>query len=232
MSKPAYARSGAAIALGVATDPSPLTRAFIDAATSLGIPYRADLNDPDNDGVGLTPLSIRRGRRWSVVDAYLRPVLERPNLELEDRMRRSRRSRSSTVEPSEWCSEGGSDGIVIRAREVILAAGAVGSPALLLRSGVGAATTLAGHRDRARRRSAGRRREPPRPHCQRRDRRDGAGSETLDERRAAPARRALVAHPPRAAQLERCRGGCLRPLGCLAAVTGSRARVRARALPG
>ena len=80
--EPAYARSASAIALGVATAPHPLTSAFIEAVTSLGIPYRADLNDPDNDGVGLTPLSIREGRRWSVVDAYVRPVLERPNLEL------------------------------------------------------------------------------------------------------------------------------------------------------
>jgi choline dehydrogenase len=142
--EPAYARSAPAIAIGVATEPSPLTSAFIESAVSLGIPRRADLNDPDNDGVGLTPLSIRRGRRWSVVDAYLRPVLERPNLELRTEATVSRitfeHGRAAGV-----ALAGAAGETVIPAREVILAAGAVGSPTLLLRSGVGAAATLAGH---------------------------------------------------------------------------------------
>jgi choline dehydrogenase len=142
--EPAYARSAPALAVGVAAEPSPLTSAFIESAVSLGVPRRPDLNDPDNDGVGLTPLSIRQGRRWSVVDAYLRPVLERPNLELRTEVTVSRISfehgRAVGV-----ALAGAHGETVIPAGEVILAAGAVGSPTLLLRSGIGAASSLADH---------------------------------------------------------------------------------------
>jgi choline dehydrogenase len=140
----AYKRSGGAIALGGPTEPSPLTDAFIDAVASLGIPRAADLNQPDNDGVGLTPLSVRRGRRWSVVDTYLRPVLERPNLDLElgSHVAEVRFEHGRAVGVSISTPEGAR---VARGREVVVAAGAVGSPMLLQRSGIGDASTLAKH---------------------------------------------------------------------------------------
>ena len=53
---------------------SPLSEAFVEAAVGLGM-RRRDLNDPDNEGVGLVPTSTRRGRRHSVADGYLRPAL-------------------------------------------------------------------------------------------------------------------------------------------------------------
>jgi choline dehydrogenase-like flavoprotein len=61
-------------------EPSPLTHAFVASAEAAGIPRSPDLNAPDNAGVGLVPVSQRRGRRWSVADSYLRPAQRRPNL--------------------------------------------------------------------------------------------------------------------------------------------------------
>ncbi len=140
----AYERSGSAIVGDAPTDPSPLTHAFVDAAASLGIPRSADLNQPDNDGVGLTPLSIRRGRRWSVVDAYLRPALRRPNLDLELGAHATQVlfEDGRAVGVSVSSPEGARN---VEGREVVVAAGAIGSPVLLQRSGIGDAATLARH---------------------------------------------------------------------------------------
>src|SRR5207344_3186101 len=69
--------------------PSPLTFDFLASAAAAGIPPASDLNGADNEGAGLTPVSIRRGRRYSVVDGYLRSALRRPNLTLVTRAHRS-----------------------------------------------------------------------------------------------------------------------------------------------
>ncbi len=47
-----------------------------------GIPRIADYNGPEQDGVSMFQVTQRGGRRWSGADAFLRPVLKRPNLEL------------------------------------------------------------------------------------------------------------------------------------------------------
>ena len=59
--------------------PSPLTLDFVESAVATGI-EDTDLNAADNEGVALTPVSILRGRRFGVIDAYLRPAMRRPNL--------------------------------------------------------------------------------------------------------------------------------------------------------
>ena len=61
-------------------DPNPLTHAFIEAAERAGIPRSTRLGPTDLEGVRLTPVTQRRGRRWSSADAYLRPALGRRNL--------------------------------------------------------------------------------------------------------------------------------------------------------
>src|SRR5436190_3801290 len=61
-------------------DPRALTRAFLAAAEEAGVPPSLDLNAPEPEGAALVKVSQRRGKRWSVVDGYLRPALSRPNL--------------------------------------------------------------------------------------------------------------------------------------------------------
>jgi choline dehydrogenase len=121
---------------------TPFQEAFIHAAYRSGIPRVADLNDPDDvSGVGLAPVNIDHGVRWNAAFAYLDPVRERPNLRiigdtLVDRVE-LQSGRAVAVEAI-------IDGLRLRipAERIVLAGGAYGSPAILLRSGIGPADEL------------------------------------------------------------------------------------------
>jgi choline dehydrogenase len=121
-------------------DPNPLTRAFVAAALQAGIPASPSLRPTELEGVRLTPVTQRRGRRRSAADAYLRPALARPNLTVRTGAHVTRvvveGTRATGVEV---------DGELIRAREVALCAGTVNSPQLLLLSGIGPADELRRH---------------------------------------------------------------------------------------
>ena len=62
--------------------PSAFAKAFVEAAAAVGLPRNVDSNGAEQDGVGLFQVTQRRGRRWSAADAYLRPALHRPGLEV------------------------------------------------------------------------------------------------------------------------------------------------------
>ncbi|MEV4075826.1 GMC family oxidoreductase [Nonomuraea fuscirosea] len=119
--------------------PNVTTAAFLQACAELGMTRLSELNGRSNEGYCPTPVTQNRGRRWSSADAYLRPAASRPNLTVltgaaVDRVTFDGR-RATGIE------YGG--GTQVRARrEVVLAAGAIGSPYLLMRSGVGAADEL------------------------------------------------------------------------------------------
>ena len=116
-----------------------LTDAFIEAARAEGIPFTADLNDADATGVGNVPVSQRRGRRFSVVDGYLRPAARRPNLTVltEAVVSRVLLDRGRAVGIA-YRSDGSShEEEALAEREVILCAGSIGTPHLLQLSGVG-----------------------------------------------------------------------------------------------
>jgi choline dehydrogenase len=117
-------------------------RRLIDACVAAGIPATADYNGPEQDGVAMAQVTQRDGRRWSCADAFLRPAMKRPNLDLVTR---------ATVLGAELEGERavgvryrlrGRERVARAEREVILAAGAVGSPQILLLSGVGPAEHL------------------------------------------------------------------------------------------
>jgi len=79
--EPAFARSAqGAFPLGSLPEQHVLAEAFVHAAQAVGIPFTDDLNGESNEGVGFVPVSQRRGRRFSVLDGYLRPARRRPNL--------------------------------------------------------------------------------------------------------------------------------------------------------
>ncbi|MEY3073004.1 MAG: hypothetical protein RLZZ353_1200 [Actinomycetota bacterium] len=123
-------------------DPRPVTMAFLDACAELGIPVVDDYHA--QEGAGLTMVTQRRGRRWSAADAFLAPA----RAELGDRLTVRTGSTVSRVVIEHGRAVGvelltGRFREVIRAEgEVILSAGAVASPALLWRSGVGPADEL------------------------------------------------------------------------------------------
>jgi len=126
------------------SSPNPLNFAFFEALASLGVQARSDLNGADSEGMALRQLAIRGGTRETSASAFLRPALKRPNLTVFTRTHAKRvivnGRRAEAVEA--WGSDGSN--LVIRARrEVVLSAGALQSPQLLLLSGIGAAAHLA-----------------------------------------------------------------------------------------
>jgi choline dehydrogenase-like flavoprotein len=125
------------------THPNPLDFAFFDALASLGYPTRPDLTGADSEGAALRQLSIRRGVRETTARAFLQPALTRSNLTVLTGTQATRiildGRRAVAVEAR---SPQGS--VVARAqREVVLAAGSIQSPQLLLLSGIGDGECLA-----------------------------------------------------------------------------------------
>ncbi|MFC9977577.1 GMC family oxidoreductase [Spirillospora sp. NPDC127200] len=120
-------------------DPNETTRAFLAACDAAGVPRLPELNGPDNEGCALTPVSQRRGRRWSAADAYLRPARRRRNLTVATGVHVAR----VLIEDGRAVGIETRESRRVRAgREVVLAGGAVGSPHLLMLSGVGDADHL------------------------------------------------------------------------------------------
>jgi choline dehydrogenase len=115
---------------------------FIEAAQQSGIPRTDDFNSGDNEGSGYFDVNQKRGRRWSAARGFLAPALRRPNLTvltnaLVDRIAFEDGRAGSVV------ARIGDVPTRIRARrEIVLAAGAIGSPAILERSGLGSAKHL------------------------------------------------------------------------------------------
>ena len=126
------------------THPNPLNFAFFAALGTLGVAQRADPSGADTEGCALRQLTIERGRRVSSASALLRPALRRPNLTVLTGTRALRvlfeGRRASGVQAR---TAGGGELRVRARREVVLCAGALHSPQLLLLSGVGDAEELA-----------------------------------------------------------------------------------------
>ncbi len=122
--------------------PAPVTGDFLAAAEAVGLARNDDVNGPDQDGVGYTQVNQRGGERWSVVNAYLEPARRRPNLDVRTRSTVTRvvvsQGRATAVE---YLMDGAAKRVRV-GREVVLAAGAVGSPHLLQVSGVGSGSLL------------------------------------------------------------------------------------------
>ncbi len=124
---------------------SDLTGAFVSAAKHCGQPGNDDFNGPSQDGVGYYQVTQRGGRRWSAADAYLHPAVGRPNLTVQtDALVTGIDIEGGRATGVRYLRRGVEE--TARAdSEVILAAGAVGSPQLLMLSGVGPAAHLREH---------------------------------------------------------------------------------------
>lgn len=125
--------------------PQETTEAFIKAAVSCGHPFNPDYNAESQEGVAYAQLSQRRGLRWSAADAFLKPLLGRKNLKL------LLNARVLKIE----LREGRAVAIVFRkgkreervtGHDIILSAGAIDSPRLLMLSGIAASEELVRHR--------------------------------------------------------------------------------------
>jgi len=126
-------------------DPNPLSLRMVEAAIEAGHPANHDFNAASQEGVGLYQVTHRRGARWTTADGYLRGARRRPNLTIRAKTLVNRvvleGGRAVGVEVA---GEQGPE--VLRAsREVVLSAGAFGTPHLLMLSGIGPADHLRDH---------------------------------------------------------------------------------------
>ncbi|OLP01744.1 glucose-methanol-choline oxidoreductase [Mycolicibacterium porcinum] len=122
------------------------TASFVDAATESGFGWIEDLNGSDAgvalpEGVGAVPLNINGGTRVGPGGAYLKPALERTNLEVRTDTRVHRVLFRGNRAVGVRCD----DGSVLSADRIVLCSGAIGSAHLLLLSGVGPPSDLEAH---------------------------------------------------------------------------------------
>jgi choline dehydrogenase-like flavoprotein len=119
---------------------------FLDAAAAAGVPRIDDCNGPTQDGGALIQITTHRGRRWSAADAFLSSaVRKRSNLEVATGAHATKlRIENERVTGVQYTS-GGQVKTAYAGLEVILAAGAYGSPQLLMLSGIGPADHLSEH---------------------------------------------------------------------------------------
>jgi len=122
--------------------------AWREAAAECGIPKVVEFNRGDNLGTAYFQMNQRRGRRWSATKAFLRPVRKRPNLVVRTQAHATRllieaRDGEKRAVGVGYRAAGAGAQRARARREVILAAGAIGSPQLLQLSGVGPGDLLA-----------------------------------------------------------------------------------------
>ncbi len=114
-----------------------------DAAAQMGIRRTDDFNTGDNEGIGYFHVNQKRGRRWSSARGFLKPVLRRPNLRLETDVLVDRLIVQDGRAAGIRFAKGDETFEAFANGEVIMCAGAVGSPQILQRSGIGPAEWLA-----------------------------------------------------------------------------------------
>lgn len=131
--------------LGVSNlqNPQPMTRAFVQSCQELGIPYNPDFNGEIQEGAGVYQTTTKDARRCSAAVGYLRPIKDRTNLTIRTGCSVNRilfeGNRATGVE---YVSDGGDTVQVGAGSEVIVTSGAIGTPKIMMLSGVGPADHL------------------------------------------------------------------------------------------
>ncbi|WP_371932807.1 GMC family oxidoreductase [Roseibium sp. MMSF_3544] len=130
------------LAVSNVPSPQPMTRAFAQSCQEFGIPHNHDFNGPVQEGAGVYQITTRDGKRCSAAVGYLHPVMKRPNLTVLTKCLVHRlvieKDRAVGVE----FSQNGETQTVQAESEVLLTAGAIGSPKLMMLSGIGPAAHL------------------------------------------------------------------------------------------
>lgn len=127
-----------------------ILESFAEAVVEAGVPRSNDFNSGDNEGVGYFEVNQRSGWRWNTSKAFLRPAKNRPNLTIWTESHVERLVLETDASGAKRCT-----GVLLQrqgqrvearvSREVILSAGAIGSPQILQLSGIGPAGLLKQH---------------------------------------------------------------------------------------
>src|SRR4051812_37085146 len=134
-----YHGAGGPLSVSESRSMHPVVEAFVDACEQVGIPRNDDLNGATQEGAGRFQVTQRDGRRCSTAVAYLRPAVERGNVEVRTDTRVYRILFEGTRAVGVEVVHGGQREVIRAGREVILSAGTYHSPQLLQLSGVGPA---------------------------------------------------------------------------------------------
>ncbi|WP_158812729.1 GMC family oxidoreductase [Methylocapsa sp. S129] len=138
-----YHSYGGPLGVSMPISPLPICDAYFRAAQEMGIPYNDDVNGARQEGVGFYQLTQRNARRSSAAVAYLNPVRDRPNLAIRAGVLTTRvvieNGRAVGVE---ILGKNGASKVLRAEREVLVTSGAIGTPKLLLQSGIGPADHL------------------------------------------------------------------------------------------
>ena len=119
--------------------------AWVDAATQAGYPSNDDYNSGNQEGVSHFQMTMRNGRRCSSAAAYLKPIRNRKNLSIFTHTQTDKIVFDGKRAVAVDCRVKGVKSRITAKAEIILTAGAIGSPQLLMLSGVGAGGELAPH---------------------------------------------------------------------------------------
>ena len=141
----AYYGVGGPLAVSDLLDPNPLSLAFVRAAAETGLVTNKDYNGAQQDGASLVQVHQRSGKRCSAADAYLRPILKRPNLKVLTNARATRIILEGRRAVGVAFVRDDLEHIARAETEVVLSGGAINSPQLLMLSGVGPGDILRQH---------------------------------------------------------------------------------------
>lgn len=138
-----YHGVGGPLGVSQPVNPLPISRAFGRAAQEAGIPYSDDFNGESQTGFGLYQTTIRNSTRSSTARAYLHAAGKRANLTVQTgRQIRRLLIERQRVYGVEYAGAGGSVETALAGQEVIVTSGAIGTPSLLMRSGIGGRQSL------------------------------------------------------------------------------------------
>ncbi len=121
---------------------NPLSRAFVEAGIENGLPCNNDFNGQEQEGVGIFQVTQKLGKRHSAATAYLKPVLNRPNLTVRTHAHVTQLFIEKTRAVGITYVQEGKPDQVSANKEVILCGGTINSPQLLMLSGIGPADHL------------------------------------------------------------------------------------------
>jgi choline dehydrogenase len=120
----------------------PLVKNYLDACDSAGLAYTPDFNGERQEGSGTYQVTVRGGRRNSAARAFLRPAMRRANLRLVTGALVTRVLVEQGRAVGIAYRQGGAEKVLRAKAEVILSAGAIGSPQILQLSGIGPGAVL------------------------------------------------------------------------------------------
>jgi len=132
-----YRGTGGPLPVQSRYEPHPLSASFVEAALQYGIPHNPDHNGPRLDGVGLAQFTVSDGRRSSAAVAFLAPVLDSEGLEVRSGVTAQRLRFDGERCVGVEVEHHGEREVLFADAEVVVCAGAIESPKLLLLSGIG-----------------------------------------------------------------------------------------------